>query len=351
MFIERLLRIVGAIFFGFIGLRMGQFLAEGDSGIVWLVFWVAPPVLWMVFGVLASPYIFLGPLRKFQQWIGQVEPAQLVLGTIGLVAGLVVAAILTPALSSLPRFGGLIAPFLTSIILGTLGVATMVGREEEFIRFISRYLPGLATRNGSHPPRQLVMDTSAIIDGRIADICDTGFIQSTLVVPRFVLEELRHIADSPEALRRNRGRRGLDVLSRLQRESAVPVQVTDMDFEGTRDVDSKLIRLAKALGCSLITNDYNLSRIAEVEGVRVLNIHHLANAVKTVVLPGEEMAVRIVQEGKEMGQGVGFLDDGTMVVVEGGRRYLNDQLDVVVTRVLQTIAGRMIFAQPKPSNG
>jgi uncharacterized protein YacL len=348
MFIDRLLRIVGAIFFGYIGLRMGEFLAESDTGLIAIVLWAVPPVFCVILGFLIAPYIFTKPLQKFQQWMDQVRLMQLLLGIVGLVAGLVVAAILMPALYSLPGFGGLLAPFLVSIVLGTLGVATVVAREEELVQFFSRYIPSFATRNG-HPAiaSQVLVDTSAIIDGRIADICQTGFVQSTLIVPRFVLDELRHIADSPESLRRARGRRGLEILNRLQREAAVQVDIIDADFEDTYDVDTKLIRLARKLGCPLLTTDFNLGRIAEVEQVRVLNVNQLANAVKTVVLPGEEMAVRIVQEGKEIGQGVGFLDDGTMVVVEGGRRHLDNQLDVVVTRVLQTAAGRMIFAQPR----
>jgi len=341
-------RVVGAIFFGYVGLRMGAFLAEGDSSTTAVVFWTAPPVLFTIFGVIAGPILFLAPLRRFQQWTAQIEPIQLVLGTCGLVAGLLVAALLTPALVTLPGVGGVLAPFVVSAILGALGVAAMVNREEQFADFLSRYLPMAGKRVG-RVPRQIILDTSAVIDGRMADIVQTGFIMGTLVVPRFVLDELRYIADSPDSLRRNRGRRGLDILGRLQKEAPVPVQVSETDFDDARDVDSKLIRLAKSVGGSIMTNDFNLNRVAELEGVQVLNVNHLANAVKVVVLPGEEMEVRIIQEGKESGQGVGFLDDGTMVVVEGGRRYLNEQLEVIVTRVLQTVAGRMIFAAPKAS--
>ncbi|MCK4723700.1 MAG: PIN domain nuclease, partial [Dehalococcoidia bacterium] len=189
--------------------------------------------------------------------------------------------------------------------------------------------------------------TSAIIDGRIADISETGFIPGSLIIPRFVLDELHHIADSYDAVRRNRGRRGLEMLTKLQKESGVSVEITEMDVKDVREVDSKLVKLAKIFGCAILTNDFNLNRVAELQGVQVLNVNELANAVRPVVLPGEEMAVRIIQEGKEFGQGVGFLDDGTMIVVEGGRRYINSSIDVVVTRVLQTAAGRMIFAHPK----
>ena len=341
-------RVVGAIFFGYVGLRMGALLAEGDSGSTAVIFWAAPPVLSTIFGVIAGPFLCLGPLRRFQQWTTQIEPIQLVLGTCGLVAGLLVAALLMPALVSLPGVGGVLAPFVVSAILGALGVAALVNREEQFADFLSRYLP-MTGRKVGRVPHQIILDTSAVIDGRMADIVQTGFIMATLVVPRFVLDELRYVADSPDALRRNRGRRGLDILGRLQKEAPVPMEVSEIDFEDTRDVDSKLIRLAKRMDCSIMTNDFNLNRVAELEGVHVLNVNHLANAVKVVVLPGEEMAVRIIQEGTESGQGVGFLDDGTMVVVEGGRRYMNEKLDVIVTRVLQTVAGRMIFAAPKGS--
>jgi len=346
--IERLtvvVRVLGAIFFGFLGLRSGQALAEGDSGLERVLYWTLTPAGFTLFGVLAAPFLITVPLQKLQEWSKTIPPLQLVLGTFGLLTGFLLGALATPFLLTLPGVGGWVAPFVVSFLLGLIGVAVMVSREEEFAGFLARYLPGVAKTGNSS--REIVVDTSAIIDGRIADVATTGFLQGTLIVPRFILDELRHIADSPETLRRNRGRRGLDVLSRLQKDGVVPVRVTDEDFPDARDVDAKLIRLASKLNAPILTNDFNLNRIAELEDVKVLNVNSLANAVKVVILPGEEMAVRIIQEGKESGQGVGFLDDGTMVVVEGGRRYLNEQLDVIVTRVLQTVAGRMIFAQPK----
>ena len=193
----------------------------------------------------------------------------------------------------------------------------------------------------------IVVDTSAIIDGRIAEIVESGFIYGTLVVPKFVLEELQHIADSSDTLRRNRGRRGLEILARMQKESTTPVEIVDEDVPDVAEVDAKLVALARARSKAILTNDFNLNRVAELQGIRVLNINSLANAVKPAVLPGEELRVRVIQEGKEAGQGVGFLDDGTMIVVEGGVRYIDKDLDVAVTRVLQTVAGRMIFAQPR----
>jgi uncharacterized protein YacL len=347
--IERLtvvVRVLGAIFFGFLGLYAGLALAEGDAGLVRVLFAVVTPLGFTLFGTLAAPYIILVPFQKLQEWSRTIPPLQLVLGTFGLLAGFLLGALATPFLLTLPGVGGWVAPFVVSFLLGIAGVAIMVSREEEFGEFLSHYLPGVA-RVGDSSTREIIVDTSSIIDGRIGDVAMTGFLQGTLVIPRFILDELRHIADSSETLRRNRGRRGLDVLSRLQKEAPIRVRVAEDDFPDARDADAKLIRLASKVNGTILTNDFNLARIAELENVKVLNMNNLANAVRVIVLPGEEMAVRIIQEGKEVGQGVAFLDDGTMVVVEGGRRYLNEQLDVIVTRVLQTVAGRMIFAQPK----
>jgi uncharacterized protein YacL len=196
-------------------------------------------------------------------------------------------------------------------------------------------------------PGLVVVDTSAVIDGRIVDIGRTGFILGTLVVPRFVLDELQRIADSPDPMRRNRGRRGLEMLSALQKDAISPVEISEQTYPEIGEVDAKLVAFARDHGAAILTNDFNLNRVAELQGIRVLNINELANAVKAVLHPGEELAVRIIQEGKEPGQGVGYLDDGTMIVVEGGSRFMDRELNVTVTRVLQTVAGRMIFAQPR----
>ncbi|MBI3741805.1 MAG: PIN domain nuclease, partial [Chloroflexi bacterium] len=205
---------------------------------------------------------------------------------------------------------------------------------------------GRLSRESARPQsdKPILLDTSVIIDGRIADISRTGFLDGTLMIPRFVLAELQHIADSPDTLRRNRGRRGLDMLNKLQKDSVIPIRITDLDIEDVHEVDDKLVRLAKNLHCAILTNDYNLNRVAELQGVRVLNVNELANAIRAVVLPGEGMHVRVVQEGKELNQGVAYLDDGTMVVVENGRKIIGNAVDVTVTRMLQTNQGRMIFA-------
>jgi uncharacterized protein YacL len=224
-------------------------------------------------------------------------------------------------------------------------MAVMMMRQKDILALVGSRLSD-ATRTEERP---VLLDTSVIIDGRIADISQTGFIPGTMLVPRFVLNELQHIADSPDSLRRNRGRRGLDMLNRLKEESVVPVRVTDMDVPEAHQVDDKLIMLAKNLRCPILTNDYNMNRVAQLQGVVVLNINELANAVKSVLLPGETISVKIIQEGTELGQGVGYLDDGTMIVVEEGRPYIGQTIPVFVKKVLQKTEGRLVFALPNES--
>jgi uncharacterized protein YacL len=253
-------------------------------------------------------------------------------------------------LSLLPEPYRYILPLIGAGLCSYLGVAIMIMRQQDIVNLFSgrRFLrAGEPAEVSGREERYVLLDTSVIIDGRIADVAQTGFITGTLLVPHFVLNELQHIADSSDVLRRNRGRRGLDILNRLQKDSVTPVRITDMDVEDVREVDDKLIMLARQLSCPVLTNDYNLNRVAELQGVPVLNINELANAVKAVYLPGETMQIKVIQEGKEVGQGVAYLDDGTMIVVEDGRRYISQNIDVVVTKVLQTAAGRMIFAKPE----
>ncbi|MEE8423293.1 MAG: PIN domain-containing protein, partial [Thermodesulfobacteriota bacterium] len=192
-----------------------------------------------------------------------------------------------------------------------------------------------------------IIDTSVIIDGRIADICDAGFIEGVLIIPNFVLQELQHIADSSDSIKRTRGKRGLDILQKIQKQSVNKVEIVETDYPEIKEVDSKLVALAKDLNAKVVTNDSNLYKVAELQGVAVLNINHLASALKPVVLPGEVMHINILKEGKEDGQGIAYLDDGTMIVVDHARRYIGQEMDVLVTSVLQTTGGRMIFAKPK----
>jgi uncharacterized protein YacL len=255
---------------------------------------------------------------------------------------LLVAALLTPILANLPTPFGEITPFVGAVLFGYLGMAVMMMRQKDIFALVGTRLSDAAPTD----ERPVLLDTSVIIDGRIADISQTGFIPGTMLVPRFVLNELQHIADSPESLRRNRGRRGLDMLNRLKEESVVPVRVTDMDMPEAHQVDDKLIMLAKNLRCPILTNDYNMNRVAQLQGVIVLNINELANAVKSVLLPGETIPVKIIQEGNQLGQGVGYLDDGTMIVIEEGQPYIGQTIPVLVKKVLQKTEGRLVFAQP-----
>lgn len=306
-------------------------------------------VIGSLVGFTLAPLIVYKPYSTLKRFVGSVPPGDLLWAILGLILGLIVAALIAYPLSFLPWWFGHLVPAIATVTCAYIGVSLMMMRHRELTRFVQGRF-GLHSQEPSSTSDRLLVDTSAIIDGRIADITQTGFLHGTLVVPRFVLNELQHIADSADSLRRARGRRGLDMLNRLQKDSATPVEISDVDADGIPDVDGKLVKLARTSGSPVVTNDFNLNRVAELQGVRVLNINQLANALKPVVLPGEEMEVEIIQEGKEYNQGVAYLDDGTMIVVENGRRFLHCHLEVTVTRVLQTVAGRMIFAQPK-TNG
>lgn len=274
-----------------------------------------------------------------------IPTQDIAVGVTGLVIGLLIGSLVSLALHRIPLVGSYLS-MIGTLFAGYLGMSLMLNRKEEMT-----FLTGLFTRQSRAEQGNFrsakILDTSVIIDGRVVDITATGFVEGVIVVPGFVLEELRHIADSSDTLKRNRGRRGLDILNKMQKESHVPVQIVEQDFDDIPEVDSKLVKLAKVMKGKIVTNDYNLNKVCELQGVPVLNINELANAVKPVVLPGEEMVAQIIKDGKEAGQGVAYLDDGTMVVVEGGRRYIGDNIEVIVTSVLQTAAGRMIFAKPK----
>jgi uncharacterized protein YacL len=298
-------------------------------------------------GLVLTPYVTVRPFLALRKRIRQAPAQQLLAAALGLIVGLIIAALSAFPLSLLPSPFNQVLPFVAAVLFAYLGITVMITRQHDIFRLFRGRLAGRGegSESGDNRHGPVLLDTSVIIDGRIADISHTGFIEGEMLVPRFVLNELQHIADSPDALRRNRGRRGLDMLRRIQDESVTAVRITDMDIEGVREVDDKLVLLAKQLRCPIVTNDYNLNRVAELQGVRVLNINELANAVKAVFLPGESFAVKIIQEGKEVGQGVGYLDDGTMVVVEDGRSYIDREVGVIVTKVLQTAAGRMLFAR------
>lgn len=307
-----------------------------------------------ILGILFSPWM-VARFWQFILWIesrlNRIPISDIFSGAIGLTIGLIIANLIGTAFSHLPIIGNVL-PVLLSIILGYLGMNITVKKREELIGFFTS-LPWVNREkqkeksNASNIYQYKLLDTSVIIDGRIADICKSGFLEGTLIIPVFILEELQHIADSSDLLKRNRGRRGLDILNRIQKELGMFVQIDHRDFDDINEVDSKLVKLGQLMKAKIVTNDYNLNKVAELQGVPVLNINELSNAVKPVVLPGEEMVVHVIKDGKEFGQGVAYLDDGTMIVVDGGKKHIGETIGVMVTSVLQTAAGRMIFAKPK----
>jgi uncharacterized protein YacL len=324
---ELMLRLAGMILLSILGWNVGDFIATRSGAVDALTAPYLRPALALAIagaglGLLVTPWFVIRPALWGRRRIKQIPARHLFMGIIGLAAGLVISLPLAFSLSFLPSNLRTVMPLLSSIIFGLLGMSIMIMRAEDFQHvWVASVGKGKPRRSDDNV---LLLDTSVVIDGRIADISQTGFIERTLLVPRFILDELQYIADSSDALRRKRGRRGLDILNRLRQDSIVPIRITDMDVEDVRDADGKLVQL---------------------EGVTVLNINELANAVKTAVLHGETLKVRIIQEGTEPNQGVGYLDDGTMVVVEEARKHIDHTVDVTVTKVLQTAQGRMIFAQ------
>lgn len=280
---------------------------------------------------------------RVEQDIRKQSVRTIIGGVVGMIVGLLIALMLGFGLNMVVKItqNQHFVPWIYLLLTGVFGYLGLVigSKKSEEINFRS-------TETKSCVDHRL-LDTSVIIDGRIADICDTGFVDGELIVPRFVLNELQFIADSSDSMKRSRGRRGLDVLNRMQKSSALHIEIVEQDFPKIKGVDSKLVALAQKLNAKLMTNDYNLNKVAELQGVRVLNINELANAMKPVVLPGEQMVVKVIREGKEQGQGVGYLDDGTMIIVDGGQKMINLNVEVVVTSVLQTTAGRMIFTELK----
>lgn len=319
------------------------------------------PIPHWIGAILGSILFFLLALRfadEVVSWIKWFEEKMVkmpavdgLFGLLGLIVGLIIAFLIQQPINQLPIPGvSQVLPFLVSGLLGYLGFSVGYKKRDELITIFTLGRQGRDSKKKENKAKTIVpkiLDTSVIIDGRIADICRTGFLEGTLVIPGFVLEELQHIADSSDVLKRNRGRRGLDILNKIQKELQVEVLIYEGDFEDIAEVDSKLVKLAKVLSGKVVTNDFNLNKVCELQGVEVLNINDLANAVKPVVLPGEEINVQVIKDGKENGQGVAYLDDGTMIVIEGGREYIGQHIDVLVTSVLQTSAGRMIFAKPK----
>lgn len=324
--------------------------------------WMFSPYIGMAIGAIIFfliSYWLVDYIVGFLKWIEEalirLPAGDLFSGTLGLMAGLIIAYLITIPLGDLNVLVSQVLPLFITIILGYLGFQVGFRRREDIVNLFNmnrkekekRKIPESDVTNTTIQPKAKILDTSVIIDGRIADICQTNFLEGTVVIPQFVLGELQHIADSSDVLKRNRGRRGLDVLNRIQKDLPVKVEIYEGDFEDIHEVDSKLIKLAKVINGIVVTNDFNLNKVCDLQSVSVLNINDLANAVKPVVLPGEELTVHVIKDGKEHNQGVAYLDDGTMIVVEEGRDYIGKTIEVLITSVLQTSAGRMIFAKPK----
>lgn len=351
-------RLIGMIVFAILGVYWGSYLGrlanQTPGPLTFSVEQYAFTIgmVGALAGLILTPILTTRPIKALRILLARISARALLASLVGLTVGMIIAALLAFPLSLLPSPLGRIMPFIGVLVFGYLGVAVFTTRQEDLFSLFHLFGRGGSTAAGLPSPveaeqRTILLDTSVIIDGRIADIARTGFLPGSLLIPRFVLNELQYIADSPDSLRRQRGRRGMEVLASLQREPSIPLTINDIDVEGVREVDDKLVILARQMRCPILTNDYNLNRVAELQGVTVLNINELANAVKSVLLPGEMLGVRVIQEGKEAGQGVGYLEDGTMVVIEGGARHIDREINVVVTKVLQTAAGRMIFGRPE----
>jgi uncharacterized protein YacL len=346
----RIIRLLGAALGALIGVTFvlaGEDVFSGTASpslviLVWVVAWTAT-------GYLLLPYLTVVPAGRLVHAVQAMSTAEFVTAIGGLLLGLLMGLLLGLPLAALPDPYGTYLPLGVSVCFGLGMIGLTVAKREDLVA--AAQAAGLFRRQdapGAAPPGSLtevVVDTSAIIDGRIADIVDSGFLYHRLIVPHFVLEELQRIADSSDTQRRGRGRRGLEILARLQKDGPTPVEIVTEDPIEAADVDGKLIGLARSRRAAILTNDFNLNRVADLQSIRVLNVNSLANALKPALLPGDTLKIKLITEGKEQGQGVGYLDDGTMVVVEGGARFLDRELDVAVTRVLQTVMGRMVFAE------
>jgi uncharacterized protein YacL len=347
--LKRIIQILFAILGGGLGYQWGdsffRFIEFGDIPGTAYIGAVLGALLFFIGTSWVAEYLVL-MLKRSEDYLIKIPVTDLIFGAMGLIVGLIVAFLLIPSVLTLDVVGTIL-PIFISGFLGYLGFRVGYKKRDEIASIFSIGRSKDRKKDGKSQTENKILDTSVIIDGRIADICKTGFIEGTLVIPEFVLEELQHIADSSDVLKRNRGRRGLDILNKIQKELQVKVLIYEGDFEEISEVDSKLVKLAKVLQGKVVTNDFNLNKVCELQGVSVMNINDLANAVKPVVLPGEEITVQVIKDGKEHGQGVAYLDDGTMIVVEGGREFIGHTMEVLVTSVLQTSAGRMIFAKPK----
>lgn len=338
-------RLVGLVVFAILGARLGAETAEFLSINIESRAFIFG-LTGMLFGLIATPWLTVRPIVFLRQVINEMPIERLITSLAGLAIGLTLALLTAYPLSLLDSPFGTLLPPLATLVFGYLAMTIFGVRHREILDAVGSRMVRSSTRTGSGGLRKLLLDTSALIDGRIVDVAETGFLGGSLIVPRFVLAELHRVADSSDLLRRNRGRRGLNMLNKLQRNDMVPVRIIEDEVDEIPDVDNKLVALALQLNASLITNDYNLGEVASAQGVIVLNVNRLANAVRAIYIPGETFAVRIIQEGKDPNQGVGYLDDGTMIVVENGKNYMDRNIKVEVTKLITRDTGRMIFAVP-----
>mgnify|MGYP000503302947 FL=1 len=329
----------------------GRFSRIGIFGttLMTIITYILGALLGALLGYILSPLVLRliwKVIQRMETGLSDFSTQDLLIGTLGLLFGLIIANLIGLAFSKLPIIGAY-GPIVFSIIFGYAGMSIAVRKKTEIAGWVS-FLRLPRSREKERKKEEFsgkLLDTSSIIDGRIAEICSTGFLEGPLLVPVFVLEELQLIADSSDVLKRNKGRRGLDILKQMQEDNYVEVRIINDDFDDVQGVDSKLVRLGRKINAKVVTNDYNLNKVAALQGVVVLNINDLANALKPARIPGEHMEVLVVKAGKENNQGVGYLDDGTMIVVENGQKYIGSTVPVVVTSVLQTSAGRMIFVK------
>ncbi|NLK86209.1 MAG: TRAM domain-containing protein [Clostridiaceae bacterium] len=325
-------------------------LADINPELKTLIFLVVAVALGIIFYMGSNKLIeiVMEALDRMELLIQRLTLYELTISSIGLIIGLVIANLVTIPIKDIDIIGTPVS-IAANILFSCLGIAVAAGKKNEnfFSAIKGKALEGSDAEKKSIEPK--ILDTSVIIDGRIVDICRSGFIDGELIVPSFVLDELRHIADSQDPLKRNRGRRGLDVLNMIQKDLKYPTRIENGEVSSDAEVDSALLKMAQKLDGKVLTIDFNLNKVANFQGVSVLNINELANALKPIALPGEDITVQVIKDGKENGQGVAYLDDGTMIVIDGGRRHIGESLNVTVTSILQTAAGRMIFAKPKYS--
>lgn len=347
-------RLTGMLVLALLGARLGVAIRPVNEALSTELFALLFGLVGALVGLILTPYVTTRPARLARQVIREMPAEILLTSLIGLIIGLVIAALLAFPLGLLPPPLREWVPSIMAVVAAYLCVTVFAFRAQDVLRLLRMF--GRAVPEESRPvstkeDMAILTDTSVIIDGRLLDIARTGFIFGKIVIPGFVLRQIQHIADESDPLRRNRGKRGLEILEELQRESKAPVEIVDVDTEAARAVDDKLVVLAKQMNAYLLTTDHNLNRTATLQGVRVLNVNELANAVKAMLLPNEVIPIKITAEGREAGQGVGYLDDGTMVVVEDGKRYLDRTIYVNITRMIQTAAGKMYFARPTDNPG